>query len=236
MFKNIKIFADGANKTKILEMSKDPQISGFTTNPTLLYKEGITNFKNFAKDIIPELKEKPISFEVFSDDFDEMVKQAIEISLWGKNVYVKIPITNTKGESTYDVIEKLSLLDIKLNITAITTIEQVKKILPALNKDTESYISIFAGRIADTGVNPIPTMKKALNLIKNTDIKLIWASSREIYNIIQADEIGCHIITATNDILKKLPLLGKDLTEYSLETVQMFVNNSKNYNIWEKLQ
>jgi len=217
-------------------MSKDPQISGFTTNPTLLYKEGITNFKNFAKDIIPELKEKPISFEVFSDDFDEMVKQAIEISLWGKNVYVKIPITNTKGESTYDVIEKLSLLDIKLNITAITTIEQVKKILPALNKDTESYISIFAGRIADTGVNPIPTMKKALNLIKNTDIKLIWASSREIYNIIQADEIGCHIITATNDILKKLPLLGKDLTEYSLETVQMFVNNSKNYNIWEKLQ
>jgi len=231
MFKNIKIFADGANKTKILEMSKDPQISGFTTNPTLLYKEGITNFKNFAKDIIPELKEKPISFEVFSDDFDEMVKQAIEISLWGKNVYVKIPITNTKGESTYDVIEKLSLLDIKLNITAITTIEQVKKILPALNKDTESYISIFAGRIADTGVNPIPTMKKALNLIKNTDIKLIWASSREIYNIIQADEIGCHIITATNDILKKLPLLGKDLTEYSLETVQMFVNNSKNYNI-----
>jgi len=231
MIKNIKIFADGADKIGMFEMYKNPLISGFTTNPSLLYKAGITNFKEFAIDILSEIKDKPVSFEVFSDNLDKMIQQAIEISSWGENVYVKIPITNTKGESTYDVIKKLTSLNIKLNVTAITTVKQVKEILPAFKETNESYISIFAGRIADTGINPVPIMKQALKLIKNTNIKLIWASSREIYNIVQAEKIGCHIITTSNDILKKLPLLGKDLTQYSLETVQMFFNNSQNYKI-----
>lgn len=222
----IKIFADGANKAEILELNKDNRISGFTTNPTLLRKAGISNYKDFALDIL-SIIDKPISFEVISDDLEEMERQAIEISSWGKNVYVKIPITNTKSESTYSIIESLSNKGIKLNITAITTVKQVKKILPALETSSGAYISIFAGRIADTGINPLPIMKQTLKLIKNINVELIWASPRELYNVVQAEDIGCHIITCTNDILKKLPLIGKDLTEYSLDTVKMFYNDAK---------
>ena len=222
----IKIFADGANKQDIIELNKNQRISGFTTNPTLLRKAGISNYKEFALDIL-SIIDKPISFEVIADDLNEMERQAIEIASWGKNIYVKIPITNTKGESTYTIIKSLSERGIKLNITAITTIKQVKKILPALEKSNGAYISIFAGRIADTGINPLLIMKQALKLIKNINIELIWASPRELYNVVQAEDIGCHIITCTNDILKKLSLLGKDLTEYSLDTVKMFYNDAK---------
>jgi transaldolase len=231
LLENVKIFADGANKSKMLELYKNPLIGGFTTNPSLLTAAGITNFKEFVTDIVSEIPDRSISFEVFADDFDEMVEQGKEISSWGENVFVKIPITNTKGESTYHVIKKLSSLKIKLNITAITTIKQVEKILPALNKNLESYISVFAGRIADTGVNPLPIMEQTLKLIEGSDLKLIWASSRELYNIIQADEIGCQIITVPHNILNKLPLLGKDLTEYSLETVKKFAEDSKNFSL-----
>ena len=222
----IKIFADGANKIEIIELNKNQHISGFTTNPTLLRKAGVSNYKDFAIDILSIIN-KPISFEVIADDFNEMKRQALEISSWGKNVYVKIPITNTKGEFSYSVIESLSNQEIKLNITAITTIKQVKNILPALKLSSGAYLSIFAGRIADTGINPLPVIKKSLKLIENTNIELIWASPREVYNVIQAEHIGCHIITCTNDILKKLSLIGKDLTEYSLDTVKMFYNDAK---------
>lgn len=222
----IKIFADIINKAELIEINKNNKIAGFTTNPTLLRKGGVSNYKEFAIDILSAIN-KPISFEVIADDLNEMERQALKISSWGKNVYVKIPITNTKGESTYSIIESLSKKSIKLNITAITTVKQIKKILPALKTSIGSYISVFAGRIADTGTDPLPIMKRALKLIDETNLELIWASPREVYNIIQAENIGCHIITCTNDILKKLPLIGKDLTEYSLETVKMFYNDAK---------
>jgi transaldolase len=224
---NIKIFADGADKAEMLELANNPRIAGLTTNPTLLRKAGVKDYKIFALDILSVIKDKPISFEVIADDNYEMYRQGVEISSWGQNVYVKIPITNTKGETTYQVIESLSQKGIKLNITAITTIKQVRKIIPALKTSPGAYISIFAGRIADTGINPLPIMKSALNVIKNTNIELIWASPREVYNVIQAEEIGCHIITCTNDIIKKLFLIGKDLTEYSLDTVKLFFNDAK---------
>jgi len=225
---NVKLFADGAEKKGIIEMYNNPLISGFTTNPTLMKKAGIKDYKLFAKDILNVIQDKPISFEVFSDDFKEMERQALEIASWGENVYVKIPITNTKGESSKELIERLSKSSVKINVTAIMTIEQVKLILPKLMKSRASYISVFAGRIADTGVDPIPIMKKVLKLIRDyKNIELIWASPRELYNVVQADSIGCHIITATNDILKKLNLLGKNLTEFSLETVKMFYNDAR---------
>ena len=230
----IKIFADGADKVGMLEMNKNPLISGFTTNPALLRKAGVTNYKEFALDILKEIPDKPISFEVIADDQFEMYRQAMEISSWGKNVYVKIPITNTKGELMGSVVEQLLWAGIKLNITAITTIKQVRKILPYITLPTyrihsydNTFLSIFAGRIADTGVNPLPIVKSALNLIKDTYIELIWASPREVYNIYQAEEIGCHAITCTPDLIKKYELLkGKDLTEYSLDTVKMFYNDA----------
>lgn len=225
---NVKIFADGAEKKGMLEMYDNPIISGFTTNPTLMKKAGITDYKNFALDILSEIKDKPISFEVFSDEFDEMETQALEIAAWGENVYVKIPITNTKAESSGKLIEKLVKSNVKLNITAMMTIEQLNKVIPLIAKGPSSYVSIFAGRIADSGIDPLSIMKKAVKILKPyANIELIWASPRELFNIVQADEIGCHIITVTNDILKKLPTLGKDLTEFSLDTVKMFYNDAK---------
>lgn len=222
-FKNVKIFADGAEKSGILEMDLNPAISGFTTNPTLMKKAGIRDYRGFAKDILSHIKHKPISFEVFSDDFDTMEVQALEIASWGSNVYVKIPITNTLGESSVPLIQSLSDKRVKVNVTAIMTIGQVKATLPALAKSPGAYISIFAGRIADTGLDPTPIMKEALDLIRlMPQVELIWASPRELLNIIQADQIGCHVITVTNDILRKLNTLGKDLSTFSLETVQMF--------------
>lgn len=224
----VKLFADGAEKNGMIEMYSNPLISGFTTNPTLMKKAGVTDYEVFAKDILSVIKDKPISFEVFSDDFAEMEKQALRIASWGNNVYVKIPVTNTKGASSVDIIEKLSRAGVKINVTAMMTVEQVKNVLPYLAKGRGGYVSVFAGRIADAGVDPMPIMAEVVELLKNyNQIELIWASPRELYNVVQANEIGCHIITATNDILKKLSSLGKDLTEFSLDTVKMFYNDAK---------
>jgi len=225
---NVKIFADGAEKKGMIEMYQNPIISGFTTNPTLMKKAGIASYKDFSLDILSEIKDKPISLEVFSDDFEEMEKQALEIASWGENIYVKIPITNTKAQSSEKLIEKLSKANVKLNVTAMMTIEQLNKVVPLLAKGPGSYVSIFAGRVADAGIDPLPIMKEAVKILKKyPNIELIWASPRELFNIVQADVIGCHIITVTNDIIKKLPTLGKDLTEFSLDTVKMFYNDAK---------
>ena len=224
----VKIFADGADKKTMLEMNNNSLIYGLTTNPTLMRKSGIINYKNFALDILSDIKEKPISFEVFSDDLDEMYKQALEISSWGQNVYVKIPITNTKGESTFQIISDLSINNVKINVTAITTLKQIEHILPSLKYCNNAFISIFAGRIADTCVDPLPIIKNAIILLKEyPKVELIWSSCREVYNIKQADEIGCHIITVTHDILNKFFInIGKDLTDVSIETVKMFYNDA----------
>jgi len=225
---NVKLFADGADKAGMLEMYQNPLISGFTTNPTLMKKAGVTDYQNFALDILSVIKDKPISFEVFSDDFNEMENQAMKIASWGENVYVKIPVTNTKGKSSFDLIRKLSDNGVKVNVTAMMTADQVKSVLPELKNSPGAYVSIFAGRVADTGRDPVPIMKEAVSVLKHYyNVELIWASPRELYNVIQADSIGCHIITATNNILKKLPAIGKDLAQFSLETVQMFYNDAK---------
>jgi len=223
----VKLFADGADKKSILEIYKNSLISGFTTNPTLMKKAGVKNYRKFALDILSFIKDKPISFEVFSDEFEEMERQALEISSWGQNVYVKIPVTNTKREDSTKLIDRLVLNGVKINVTAMFTIEQVKKVLPVLSKGPGGYISIFAGRIADAGINPVPIMTEVVEILKSyPNIELIWASPRELYNVVQANEMGCHIITATNAILKKLPTLGKDLSEFSLDTVKMFYNDA----------
>lgn len=230
----VKLFADGADKKTMLEMYNNSLISGLTTNPSLMKKAGISNYVNFAKDILTEIKDKSLSFEIFSDDFESMEKQAFEIASWGENVYVKIPITNTKGQSTYDLIEKLGKNNIKVNVTAIMTIEQVEHIIPAISQCPAGYISVFAGRIADTGRDPLPIMIKSVELLqKHSNLELIWASSRELYNIIQADNIGCHIITITNDIFKKMSMINKDLNELSLDTVKIFYQDAltSGYNI-----
>jgi transaldolase len=219
----IKLFADGADLQGMLEMNAKPYIKGLTTNPTLMRKVGITDYRRFSKDVLNEITVKPISFEVFSDELDEMQRQGLEIASWGENVYVKIPITTTTGESTAKVIKHLTNHGVKVNVTALMTEAQVRVALEAINPSTPCYVSIFAGRIADTGRNPVPIMAAALELLKsNKQCELIWASPRELLNVFQADEIGCHIITATNDILKKLDLVGYDLTAYSLDTVKMF--------------
>lgn len=225
---NIKLFSDGADKKTMIDLSKNPLISGFTTNPSLMKKSGVKNYKDFSLDILSEIKKLPISLEVFSDDLDEMEKQAMQISSWGENVYVKIPITNTKGESTHEIISTLADKGIKINVTAIMTLEQIKKVLPSMIKCKSGYISIFAGRIADTGIDPLPIMKEAINMIKEyKNLEIIWASSRELYNVVQAEKINCHIITITDNILKKLPMIGKDLNELSLDTVKTFYKDSK---------
>ena len=223
----VKIFADGADKKGMMEMYTKPYIKGLTTNPTLMKKAGILDYKAFCKDILSEIKDKSLSFEVFSDDFSEMERQALEINSWGENVYVKIPITNTKQETCCDLVKKLSNQKVKMNITAIMTLKQVRDVAACLNPNIPSYISIFAGRIADTGTDPLPIMLNALRILKdNPSAELIWASPRELLNIFQADEIGCHIITVTNDILNKLALVGYNLDEYSLDTVKMFYKDA----------
>jgi len=223
----VKIFADGADKAGMLDMYSRPYIKGFTTNPTLMRKAGIADYRAFAKDILSSIPDRSISFEVFSDEFAEMERQAMEIASWGRHVYVKIPVMNTRRETSYELIRRLSHAGVSLNITAIMTLEQVRDVTVSLHRGVPAYISVFAGRIADTGVDPVPIMTKAIEMMRsNPKAELIWASPRELLNIFQADEIGCHIITVTNDILKKFSLVGKDLIDYSLETVKMFYDDA----------
>ncbi len=224
---NVKLFADGADKNGMLEMYANPLISGFTTNPTLMKIAGVKDYKSFALNILSQIKDKPISFEVFSDDYEEMKRQALDIASWSQNVNVKIPITNTKAVSSVKLIDTLSADGVKINVTAMMTVEQVKLVLPALSKGPGGFVSVFAGRIADAGIDPLPVMSEVVGILKDyPSVELIWASPRELYNVVQADSIGCHIITVTNNILKKLPTLNKDLTEFSLETVKMFRNDA----------
>jgi transaldolase len=223
----IKIFADGADKAGMLEMARKPHIAGLTTNPTLMRRAGIGDYRAFAKDVLGVIADKPISFEVFSDDFTEMERQANEIASWGKNVYVKVPVTNCQSESCCNLIKRLARARVKLNVTALLTLAQVRDVSAALADFAPSCISVFAGRIADTGRDPVPLMSAAVEMMKPyPNQELIWASPRELLNIFQADAIGCHIITVTNDVLKKLELVGKDLSQYSLETVKMFHNDA----------
>ena len=223
----VKIFSDGANKKDMLDMSSKTFIKGLTTNPSLMKKSGVKDYEAFAKDILSTIKEKPISFEVFSDDFDGMEKHAMKITSWADNVYVKIPITNTKKESTKELIQRLAKKKIKLNITAIMTLDQVETVLSVLDNKVPSMISVFAGRIADTGRDPIPLMKDCLKEMKiNSKSELLWASPRELLNIIQADQIGCHIITVTKDIINKLQFINYDLENYSLDTVKAFYKDA----------
>ena len=223
----VKIFADGADKVGMLEMYSKPFIQGLTTNPTLMKKAGVTDYRAFCKDILVHIKDKPLSFEVFSDDFSEMERQALEIASWGENVYVKIPVTNTRQEVCYALVKRLATQKVKLNVTALMTLEQVKNVVESLDPNLPSYVSVFAGRVADTGLDPVPMMTKAVDILKAAPAsELIWASPRELLNIFQADEIGCHVITVTNDILKKLSLVGYDLNQYSLDTVKMFYKDA----------
>ena len=223
----VKIFADGADKAGMLEMYEKPFVKGLTTNPTLMKKAGIVDYQAFCKDILTSINDKPLSFEVLSDDFSEMERQALEIASWGDNVYVKIPITNTKQETCYGLVKKLADQKVKLNVTALMTLEQVRNVVESLDPNIPSYVSVFAGRIADTGYDPVPLMTAAVEILKVAPAaELIWASPRELLNIFQADDIGCHVITVTNDILKKLSLVGYDLNEYSLDTVKMFYTDA----------
>jgi len=223
----VKIFADGADKAGMLEMYGKPWIKGMTTNPTLMRKAGITDYRAFARDILAAIPDRPISFEVFSDEFREMERQAMEIAGWGDNVYVKIPVTNTRRETSYALIHGLVERKVKINVTALMSLEQVRDTVAALDARVPSYVSVFAGRIADTGRDPVPLMAAAVEILKlKPAAELIWASPRELLNIFQADAIGCHVITVTNDILKKLALVGTDLHDYSLDTVKMFHNDA----------
>ncbi len=224
----IKIFADGADLAGIREMYALPHIKGFTTNPTLMRKAGVSNYKAFALEVLKIVPDRPVSFEVFADDFGAMELQARQIASWGKNVYVKIPVTNTKSQSAADTVARLSKVGVKLNVTAMMTLDQVREITAALAPDAPAILSVFAGRIADTGVDPVPVMQEALSIMKvKPNAELLWASPRELLNIFHADGIGCHVITVTNDVLKKLSLVGKDLTAYSLETVEMFYKDAQ---------
>jgi transaldolase len=224
----VKIFADGANRASILELADNPWIRGFTTNPTLMRQAGVTDYEAFGKSLAHAIPERPFSFEVLSDDFDEMERQALRIAAWGENVYVKIPITDTRGRSAAALVERLAEQGVKINVTALMTLEQVDVVVPALRHGPPSCISIFAGRVADTGRDPLPILCGALERIRAyPQVELIWASPRELFNIVQADAIGCHIITVTHDLLKKLSLLGRDLTGYSLDTVKMFVGDAR---------
>ena len=224
----VKIFADGADLASTLEMSRNPIIKGFTTNPTLMRKAGITDYKRFALELLAAIPDRPISFEVFADDFTEMERQARAIASWGENVYVKIPITNTHRESSVPLVERLVQDNIKLNVTALMTLEQVREVHAAINGGPRCFVSVFAGRIADTGRDPMPLMSSAVEILTaNPQSELVWASPRELLNIFQADQINCHIITATHDILKKLELIGRDLDDYSLDTVKMFYEDGR---------
>jgi transaldolase len=219
----IKIFADGADLKGMKEAAAQRLVKGFTTNPTLMRQAGITDYKQFALEVLKLIPDRPVSFEVFADDFPTMEAQGREIASWGSNVYVKVPVTNTKGEFAGPLMTRLAGAGIKLNVTAIMTNEQVKRVGAALAKDIPAIVSVFAGRIADTGRDPVPLMREAVSLLKDRpQAELLWASPRELLNIFQADEIGCHIITVTGDVIRKLALVGKDLDRYSLETVAMF--------------
>lgn len=219
----IKLFADGADKAAMLDLYRNPLIQGFTTNPTLMRKAGISDYAAFARDILSAIPDRPISLEVFADEFDEMERQARLIASWGSNVYVKIPVTNTRREPALDLIHRLSHAGIRLNITALLTLDQVRDVAGALAGGAPCCVSVFAGRIADTGRDPVPLMAAAVELVSiHAGMELIWASPRELLNIFQADSIGCHIITATPEVLQKLSLVGKDLHDYSLDTVKMF--------------
>lgn len=223
----IKIFADGANKQDMFDLSKYEYIKGLTTNPTLMAKAKIDNYEEFALSILKEIKEKPISFEVFADDFNEMERQARVINSWQSNVYVKIPITNTKKESCATLVKKLTADGIKVNVTAIMTVDQVKEVSKVLNPEVPSYVSIFAGRIADTGKDPLKTVGSAIDILKDNSVsEIIWASPRELLNLFQANDIGCHAITITTDLINKFRLLDYSLEEYSLDTVKMFYNDA----------
>ena len=224
---NIKIFADGASFEDMINMNENSIIKGLTTNPSLMKKAGITNYEDFAKKVTREIKKKTISFEVFSDDFDEMEKQAEKISTWGNNVYAKIPITNTKKESACELIKVLNEKKIKVNVTAIMTLQQVEDVYKVLNNSVNNYVSIFAGRIADTGINPEIIISESLKIFKDfKKTEILWASCREIFNIYQADKMGCHIITVPNDILKKTHIVDYNLEKYSLDTVKDFYKDS----------
>ena len=219
----IQIFADGADLAGIREMAALPHIKGFTTNPTLMRKAGIADYESFGRGVLEAVPDRPISFEVFSDDFEEMAQQARKLAGWGPNVFVKIPITNTRREASAPLLRELANEGVQLNVTALMTVAQVESSVAALASGPASYISVFAGRIADTGRDPLPIMRDALDRMRDHDhLELIWASPRELLNLVQADEIGCHVITMTNDLLAKTVTLAKDLDDFSLETVEMF--------------
>jgi transaldolase len=225
----VRIFCDGAELASMLEMYRKPYIKGFTTNPTLMRKAGISDYRSFACDVLKAIPDRPISFEVFSDEFDEMEEQAREIASWGRHVYVKIPVTNTRREPSYELVRSLAQSGVKVNVTAVMTLKQVDALAMALRTDTPSCVSVFAGRIADTGVDPVPFMREALQRLSPArHVELIWASPREVLNVFQANDVGCHIITVTNDILKRLCLIGRNLSDYSLETVKMFYDDACN--------
>ena len=220
---SVQLFADGADIAGMLDMYRQPFIKGFTTNPTLMRKAGIADYRAFARDVLQAIPDRPISFEVFSDDFDEMASQALEIAGWGPNVNVKVPVTNTRGDFAGPLLTRLSRDGVFLNVTALMTTGQVQRVVDALEGSARAFVSVFAGRIADTGRDPMPLMRDAVRIVNSRPgTELIWASPRELLNVFQADEVGCHIITATNDILKKLEGVGKDLDQFSLETVAMF--------------
>jgi transaldolase len=223
----VKLFADGADLAGMKQMYANPMIKGFTTNPTLMRKAGITDYKKFALEVLQAIPDRSVSFEVFADEFDEMEAQALEIASWGKNVAVKIPVTNTRREFAGRLIRTLAKAGVTLNITAIMTLDQVRAVNECLVNETPAIVSVFAGRIADTGVDPMPIMRESLEILKNRPkAELLWASPRELLNVIQANEVGCHIITATNDLLAKLTLIGKDHGDYSLDTVKMFYKDA----------
>jgi transaldolase len=226
----IEIYSDGSDKTEMISAYRSNKlVSGFTTNPTLMRKSGVVNYIEFMKDITSTIKDLPISFEVFADDLDEMEKQAITIASYGPNIYVKIPVTNTEGKSTKHLIKKLLNMGIKVNVTAVFTKKQIKELKQYLDSPTQVILSIFAGRIADTGVDPKPIVKYALKT-SPSNVKILWASPREVFNIYEADKLGCHIITVTPDLINKLSLNGKNLNDYSLDTVKMFYNDAKKSN------
>lgn len=225
----IKIYSDGADRSSILEMNQNPKIAGITTNPSLMRKAGVTDYPGYCKEILGHVTEKPISFEVFADEIEEMKRQALEIATWGKNIYVKIPIMNSKSESTLSLVRELSHAGVKLNITAIFTLEQVKGSCDAVKGGSPALVSVFAGRLADTGVDPMPLMRvsRELCVAAGKDVELLWASTREVFNIVQAEETGCHIITAPADIIKKMSGFGKTALEMSLDTIKTFKADSE---------
>jgi transaldolase len=225
---NVAIFADGADYDGMVEMYANPLIKGFTTNPTLMRKAGVTVYSAFARQVLRAIPDRPVSFEVLADEFDEMEREALEIASWGTNVYVKVPVTNTRGQSSARLVGRLSRAGVQLNVTALMTLEQIREVLDGLDGGHSNFLSVFAGRIADTGRDPVPIMAAAVKLLNQSPyLKLIWASPRELLNIYHAEDVGCHIITVTNDIVRKLSLIDKDLTEYSLETVKMFYDDAR---------